>query len=742
MLRVNSIVTLLFCAIVIFGQNKGVKAVSKDTSAGKTRALIIGISDYQNLPDLGYADKDALAFYDYLRSESGGKIDSQNIHILINERATSAQVNAQLDWLIEESKNGDRVYIYFSGHGDAQSNLTRTPGYLLCWDSPEKSYASGNLSVYILNDYIFDLNSRNVKTILIVDACRAGKLSGNYVNGALLTNDLVSKSIGHELRLLSCGPNQYSIEGEQWGGGRGVFSFHLTLGLYGKADRDRDEMVSIAELTRYLEDQVSNEVSPQTQIPIVVAEDRDEIISYVDMKMLSKQITFNSYQENYMGMIEAKSLEDEVIKALDTSLQRYYKLFKQSLKDKILLKPKNACAEYYYRILSKAPGMKKLYAFIKRNYAAVLQDDAQQVMNQFLEGDVSELTRLKKEKIEKYKEYPNLIARAAELLGDKNYHYNTLLARKYFFEALLLYLDNVSLNSDEAAKAALDKFQLSIQAQKDNPVSYFYLSNFYATTKTSYKNRDSCIYYSNKAIEYAESWILPYAYQIYNLSRYFGEAKIDEGFISKAMKVDSNDVFLIKGIGAYYFYRGEIEKSILYYKRGLNIDSTDAIMWVSLGACYQENEKYIEAEKYFRKSIEIKPKQFNAYNSLGFLFFHLKRYQEAEENYKMAVENNGKNVQARGRLILLYLTIGKLNLAEQQCGELEKLDPKGWRHLYYQACLASLKNEHDRALELLEKALQANMKDVAEIKSTIFLESVRKLDSFKSLMKKYFPNDF
>ncbi len=741
MLRVNSIVTLLFCAIVIFGQNKGLKAVYKDTSAGKTRALIIGISDYQNLPDLGYADKDALAFYDYLRSESGGKIDSQNIHILINERATSAQVNAQLDWLIEESKNGDRVYIYFSGHGDAQSNLTRTPGYLLCWDSPEKSYASGNLSVYILNDYIFDLNSRNVKTILIVDACRAGKLSGNYVNGALLTNDLVSKSIGHELRLLSCGPNQYSIEGEQWGGGRGVFSFHLTLGLYGKADKDRDEMVSIAELTRYLEDQVSNEVSPQTQIPIVVAEDRDEIISYVDMKMLSKQITYNSHQEHYMGMIEAKSLEDEVIKALDTSLQRYYKLFKQSLKDKILLKPENACAEYYYQILSKAPGMKKLYAFIKRNYAAVLQDDAQQVMNQFLEGDVKELSMQSKDMIEKYKEYPQLINRAMELLGSRHYLYNILYSRKYFFEGVILNLENFNLNSEETGLAIINKFNKSIEFHEENPVNYFYLSDFYATTKTKYKNKDSCLYYSNKAILHAKSWILPYAYQIYNLSRYFGDTAIDKNIIATTWVLDSNHVFLIKSIAAYHFYKKELDESIRYYEKALKIDSSDATILVGLGACYQEKNDYLTAEKCFRNSIKVKPKQFNAYNFLGFLLFRMERFDEAEKEYLLAIESNPRNVQVRGRLALLYLTIGKTDQVEIQCKGLEQLDPNGWRHHYYRACVASITGDAIKALDFLEKAFQSKMNDFNELNSSKFLDAVRPLEGYKTLMIKYFQRE-
>ena len=39
---------------------------------------------------------------------------------------------------------------------------------------------------------------------------------------------------------MSCQPNEYSIEGEQWGGGRGAFSYHLVDALYGLADANAD----------------------------------------------------------------------------------------------------------------------------------------------------------------------------------------------------------------------------------------------------------------------------------------------------------------------------------------------------------------------------------------------------------------------------------------------------------------------------------------------------------------------
>ncbi|HQU61041.1 MAG TPA: hypothetical protein PLU64_17660, partial [Saprospiraceae bacterium] len=43
---------------------------------GTTRAVIIGISDYQNdqIPDLQFADVDAAAFAAFLQSDAGGKV--------------------------------------------------------------------------------------------------------------------------------------------------------------------------------------------------------------------------------------------------------------------------------------------------------------------------------------------------------------------------------------------------------------------------------------------------------------------------------------------------------------------------------------------------------------------------------------------------------------------------------------------------------------------------------------------
>lgn len=55
----------------------------------QTFALVMGISKYQHVRPLSYADKDAEMFRDYLKSPGGGSVKDGNIYCLLNEQASS-----------------------------------------------------------------------------------------------------------------------------------------------------------------------------------------------------------------------------------------------------------------------------------------------------------------------------------------------------------------------------------------------------------------------------------------------------------------------------------------------------------------------------------------------------------------------------------------------------------------------------------------------------------------------------
>ena len=120
---------LCFCILTtnLHSQDeKGVTPVTTPAATnanGTTRAVVIGISDYQDpgIPNLNYAHRDAEAYVDYLKSSAGGSLSDDQVTLLTNTEATLGNMVTAIDGLIESSQPGDRAIIYFSGHGDVET---------------------------------------------------------------------------------------------------------------------------------------------------------------------------------------------------------------------------------------------------------------------------------------------------------------------------------------------------------------------------------------------------------------------------------------------------------------------------------------------------------------------------------------------------------------------------------------------------------------------------------------------
>jgi len=166
-----STLLIVLLTVSLFGQEKGITPILKtDVVNGNTYAVVVGISDYQDdgIPDLNYADDDALAFAGFLQSAAGGSLDEDHLKVLINEEATVAQFAIALDWLWEIVKENDKVIIYFSGHGDVERKSLTQPGFLLCWDAPARVYmAGGTFALPMLQEVISTLSVQNKAKVIV-----------------------------------------------------------------------------------------------------------------------------------------------------------------------------------------------------------------------------------------------------------------------------------------------------------------------------------------------------------------------------------------------------------------------------------------------------------------------------------------------------------------------------------------------------------------------------------------------
>ena len=55
--------------------------------------------------------------------------------------------------------------------------------------------------------------------------------------------------------------------------------FHLIDALYGMADNNKDLWITLQEVGRYLEDHVTNEVAPVSQVPMIVGNRNEHLTS-------------------------------------------------------------------------------------------------------------------------------------------------------------------------------------------------------------------------------------------------------------------------------------------------------------------------------------------------------------------------------------------------------------------------------------------------------------------------------
>ena len=114
-------------------------------------AVIVGVSDYQNLPDLPYHDDDAEDLANQLRPVWG----DDHVKLLTNSMATKEDIeDAITSWLATREDEDDIVLFYWSGYWHSS-------GYLLPHDSLTTLY-DNDISADELDDWLGELDSEKI----------------------------------------------------------------------------------------------------------------------------------------------------------------------------------------------------------------------------------------------------------------------------------------------------------------------------------------------------------------------------------------------------------------------------------------------------------------------------------------------------------------------------------------------------------------------------------------------------
>lgn len=276
-------------------------ALSCSSSLAKDWAIVVGIDDYENfLPaaqtksghtDLAGARNDGLAIAAALR---GAGVELPANRLLLDEDATREKFLRAWEELTTSAAPGDTIIVTFAGHGGQEEEVSEPfdeesdgrDETLMFHDFDPDNPVMGRLTDDQLRAMLEEASQFNI--IWVMDSCHSGGISrttskiasGRSRNGGLwdiplenVTADPVKgvgdgerKELPHVTQIMATASESKQVNETAFDGVKhGALSYFFAKAIGGEADSNRDDVITRAELSEYIEDRVLTHMDGKQQ---------------------------------------------------------------------------------------------------------------------------------------------------------------------------------------------------------------------------------------------------------------------------------------------------------------------------------------------------------------------------------------------------------------------------------------------------------------------------------------------
>jgi len=267
--------------------------VTYEEEKGNLYLIAIGIDDYeQGLKNLRFARKDAETFGSVFEDKTGTLFDVVHSTILVNEKATRANILDAIEKAIFKVGKNDTLVFYYAGHGLFDEHQRY---WLSTRDSSPNNISDTGIDFVAIQEKLQLIPG---KPLLLLDSCHSGVVTEEPAikYGQKNMNDIVKSltnmEVGLQVLTASQG-DQYAFEDARWN--HGVFTMALleviqnsylyrdSVILSLPADKNLDSIIDFDEIRSYVIPRVK-EITNSVQIPTGYRQNYPRLFPVVEMQ--------------------------------------------------------------------------------------------------------------------------------------------------------------------------------------------------------------------------------------------------------------------------------------------------------------------------------------------------------------------------------------------------------------------------------------------------------------------------
>lgn len=210
-------------------------------------------------------------------------------------------------------------------------------------------------------------------------------------------------------------------------------------------------------------------------------------------------------------------------------------------------------------------------------------------------------------------------------------------------------------------------------------------------------------------------------------------------YFDKSIDLNFNfvDAFVNKAVS--YYRLEQMDNALANIRKALELKA-DHLYAIDIAyLILSKSGKFSELEQITKNALKIIPDNMGLVTTLGNALYEQKKYGESLEVLNKGLLKWKNDVVLRGNRNSVLIRLGQLDLALKECNQILEYD-KSFGPAYYNiACVKSLQNIKNEALESLEKALSINTIFVEQALKDEDFNNIQNDADFKKLIEKYKP---